>query len=451
VTTRLLAGALVLVCSGRFNAQPSTRPLSYAAIIGASDFDNAQIPRIPAAEASTRDLGKALEAAGIPARNIYSQIKGEANSHAVQTALRAVLKDRVTAADSVLVFIAGSGRIEAANGRREAYLLTQESNPGAKRTTAFQLSDLGMWVKDSPAAIYLIVDLTGDPIPELSDIAKSPRVLLSAVASASSPDLPLAKAAGDALTKGASGRSLNAGSLLESLRGVPAIQTTLAPQQVSAALFEPPQQIGPPPPTPRPGGVPTQATQPGGTQVRVDKPVSPSLENARAQYQKRNCREAKSILASANGSDPAVGELNALVDACLLKQTSLDQYRALPLLTASLADLQRALAAVQSALAKNPNDTELGQAATELQLRVQYASAVAQLQVYPEGTVKGIAGFIAAAKASPQPIQARLQPLITEAQKTSGVASVQSTLKQGPLRIERYRDCAASSLDDSGR
>lgn len=76
-------------------------------------------------------------------RNVLVRTNSEANTESVRRALRTVLKDRATPDDSVLVYIAGNGRVDFIGGSREAFLMTYDSNLGAKRTTAFRVSELG--------------------------------------------------------------------------------------------------------------------------------------------------------------------------------------------------------------------------------------------------------------------------------------------------------------------
>src|SRR5258708_10531977 len=155
--------------------------MSNGAACGKPQFDDAKTPKVSGADSPALDVGKALQGLGIAQRNLLVRVNAQANTDSVRRALRTVLKDRVSAADSVFVFIAGNGRVDSAAGSREAFLMTYDSNPGAKKTTAFRLSELAQLVRESPAAgIYLAVDLNGDSLqPELEAIAKSPRVALS--------------------------------------------------------------------------------------------------------------------------------------------------------------------------------------------------------------------------------------------------------------------------------
>jgi tetratricopeptide (TPR) repeat protein len=110
-------------------------------------------------------------------------------------------------------------------------------------------------LKETPAAgVYLVVDLTGDPLePDLEALAKTPHVVLSAVSS--NPGLSVAPA----VAKGLSRTSLTAGQFLDLLRPVAVNKTAfLSAQQPTSVLFAPrtevakvaPPSVDPPKPPP---------------------------------------------------------------------------------------------------------------------------------------------------------------------------------------------------------
>ena len=136
------------------------------------------------------------------------------------------------------MFIAGNGRVDNNGVTNKSFLMTWDSNPGAKTATAFPLAELTKLVQESPAAgIYLTIDLTGDGMqPELEAMAKSPLVVLAAISSGS--DLSLAAALARALSGNSRQSVATAGQLLELLK--PAIsnkQIYLEARQPNTVLF----------------------------------------------------------------------------------------------------------------------------------------------------------------------------------------------------------------------
>jgi len=257
-------------------------PISYAVAIGISKFDDLQIPAVPGADSTAADVGKALQLIGLTPRNILLRTNSDANTESVRRALRTALKDRATSADSVLIYIVGNGRIDVTGGSREAFLMTYDSNPGAKRTTAFRLSELGQLIKASQAAgIYLIVDLTGDPLqPELEILAKMPRVVLSAVSSSSTLGLASSVARILSDTKQS---SVTASQLLDQVKAAnPGRQAYLGAQQPSALLFPAKPlvaEVKPPPVEPtKPSGPPPNAEEKAPVPApNVPSPVQQSV------------------------------------------------------------------------------------------------------------------------------------------------------------------------------
>jgi tetratricopeptide (TPR) repeat protein len=230
---------ILLICFEQLPAQQAP-PISYGVAIGISQFDDIQLPKIPGAASSATGLAAALQGTGLAPRNVLVRTDSTANKDSVLRALRTVLNDRARATDSVLIYIAGNGRVDGNGTTREAYLMTYDSNPGAKRATALRISDLSQFFKDSQAGgIYLIVDLTGDSLQtELESLAKLPRVVLAAAASG-----PTLSGLGETVARGLlDGSKPNgpdtAGQLSERIRAAtPNKQALLALTQPGAALF----------------------------------------------------------------------------------------------------------------------------------------------------------------------------------------------------------------------
>ena len=359
----LLAAALLSVCFEPLAAQAP--PISYAVAIGISDFDDVQIPSVPGADSSAGEVAKALQGSGLSQRNVLVRRNRDANTDAVRRALRTVLRDRASAADSVFVFIAGNGRVDSTASGREAYLMTYDSNPGAKRTTAFRLSDLGQMLKETSAAgVYLVVDLTGDPLqPELEVLAKTPRVVLSAVTSNS--DLSIAAAVARELSR----TSLTAGQFLDFLKPAAANKTAfLAVQQPASALFAPRTEIAkvvtppvePPKPVPpkiedkKPAEPPTIAAPPAKpapteSEIRAAN-VQAAISRARAARDQEHWSEAIDDCKSALEMDSGSAAAAEILWASLRGET-------IPEVRAHKWDEVKK--SVESAAALRPNDPKL--------------------------------------------------------------------------------------------
>jgi tetratricopeptide (TPR) repeat protein len=296
-------------------------PISYGISIGISEFDDVQIPKVLGADSSADLVGNALRGIGLAQRNVQVRTNRDANTDAVRRALRTVLKDRATAMDSVLVFITGNGRVDTASGAREAYLMTFDSNPGAKRTTAFRLSELGQLIKASQAAgIYLIIDLTGDPLqPELENLAKTPRVVLSAVSSSSI--LGLGASVARVLSETKQFSSVTAGQLLDQVKTAnPSRQAYLGAQQPGAVLFPAkalvaegkPPLVEPVKPSGAPAGVEDKPIP--GPAPNIPQPVQQTV-NTDAQTRANNLQAAITRARAAARQEKWVDALTAIADA----------------------------------------------------------------------------------------------------------------------------------------
>ena len=85
----LITGIILAWCARLFAQVP---PLSYAAIIGGSDFAILQIAKIPAAESSASAIATALKNDGLPAGNIIQRSGKNADNGSVRFALQSALR-----------------------------------------------------------------------------------------------------------------------------------------------------------------------------------------------------------------------------------------------------------------------------------------------------------------------------------------------------------------------
>ena len=278
---RALVVVILLICFEQLPAQQAP-PISYAVAIGISQYDQIQIPKIPGAASGATSLGAALVGIGLPQRNVLVRTDSTANKDSVLRALRTVLNDRARATDSVLIYIAGNGRVDGTGTSREAYLMTYDSLPGVKGATALRISELSQLFKDTQAgAVYLIVDVNGDSLqPELQDLAKLSRVVLAAMASG-----PTLSGFGETIARGLLDRStqsgpLTAGQLLDQIKiATGNKQALLAVTQPGAALF--PKPVIPPQVNPQRSD--TGKTLPTKTEDKGTAEKQPTLQPANPQ------------------------------------------------------------------------------------------------------------------------------------------------------------------------
>jgi tetratricopeptide (TPR) repeat protein len=293
---------VVVVCTAfllfHFERLPAqTSPISWGVAVGIAEFDDVRIQKVPGADTSAVQVGDALQTFGLAEKNVQVRTNRKANTDAVRRILRTVLKERASAADSVFVFIAGSGRVDNAGGANEAYLMTYDSNPGAKKTTAFRLTELAQLIQESPAAgIYLTIDLTGDAMQaELEALAKSPRVVLSAVSSG--PDLRLAAATARALSDKS---NATAGQLLATLKSAASTQAFLEVRQPAAVLFAPALlAVVKPPSEPKP--LPTPGPEEKTAPPRPPLPPPPPKPNPVTEAQ-QTAERVRALLDTARAS-----------------------------------------------------------------------------------------------------------------------------------------------------
>ena len=277
-----------------------TPPVSYAVVIGISEYEDIQMPRFPGADANARAVADLLRSprTGLPAKNITTLINKDANAFSVRLGLQNTLIRKASATDSVLVFIAGRALADNAGASREGFLMTYDSNPGAKRTTAFPLAQLGQFLQNSKAGgIYMFVDLGGDPLgPELEALGKKPGVVLTAISSGS--DLSFSRLLPDALSSKLPAGT--AGEVVAFLKGrVPGGPGLFAAREPAAILFRPPLEVGAAAPTTTP---PARASKPAVADLPPPDPTPktapPTQPNRTSELEKRSS-DAAALVARA--------------------------------------------------------------------------------------------------------------------------------------------------------